>query len=137
MSASAFFDTNVLIYAFAGNDVRVEVAERLLNAGGVISVQILNETANTLRGKLKFTWPRVGQIIEVILENCPAPQPITLETHRSALRICERYGYSVYDGLVIAAALEAHCSILYSEDMQHGQTVESLRIVNPFRETEN
>jgi predicted nucleic acid-binding protein len=55
-----------------------------------------------------------------------------LETHRAALRICERYGYSVYDGLILASALEGGCKKLYSEDLQHGQVIEGLRIENPF-----
>ena len=48
------------------------------------------------------------------------------------MRICERYGYSVYDGLIIAAAVEGDCTRLYSEDLQHGQIIEGLRIENPF-----
>lgn len=134
MVSPVFFDTNVLIYAFAGNDKRVEIAEQLVSMGGVVSVQILNEVANTLCNKFKFTWPRIGQIIDSILEDCPNPQPLTFNTHRAALLICERYSYSVYDGLIIAAALEARCTILYTEDLQHGQIIEGLRIRNPFRE---
>jgi predicted nucleic acid-binding protein len=63
---------------------------------------------------------------------CPDPLPLTLETHRAALRICERYGFSMYDGLILAAAVEGRCTKFYSEDMQHGQVVEGLRIENPF-----
>jgi predicted nucleic acid-binding protein len=134
MSGRAFLDTNILIYAFAENDVRLDVAERIVNEGGVVSVQILNEVANTLRGKFRFAWKRIGEIIDSILSTCPDPLPLRVETHRAALRICERYKLSVYDGLVVAAALEAGCDKLYSEDLQHAQVIEGLRIVNPFRE---
>jgi predicted nucleic acid-binding protein len=54
--------------------------------------------------------------------------------HDEALRISQRYKYGIYDSLVIAAALEGGCSVLYSEDMQHGQSIGSLKIRNPFRQ---
>ena len=132
MRPQVFFDSNIAIYAFTQAEKKTTQAQLLFSEGGVVSVHVLNETANVLKRKFKTPWPRIGQIIEAILKNCPDPRPLTLETHRSALRICERYGYSVYDSLVIAAALEARCTTLYTEDLQHGQTIEGLRIVNPF-----
>ncbi len=66
---------------------------------------------------------------------CPAPVPITIETHEAALRVAQKYGYQIYDALVIAAALEAGCDTLYSEDLQDGQVVldGQLTIRNPFK----
>jgi predicted nucleic acid-binding protein len=64
---------------------------------------------------------------------CPNPRPLLLETHRTAHQICTRYGFGIYDGLIIASALEADCATLYTEDLQHGQVVEGVRIENPFR----
>ncbi len=133
----AFFDSNMLIYAFTQADEKTQQARLLISQGGAVSVHVLNETANVLRRKFKTPWQHIGQIIDSILKDCPDPLTLSLEIHRSALRICERYGYSVYDGLVIAAALEARCSTLYSEDMQHGQAIEGLRIVNPFQKAAN
>jgi predicted nucleic acid-binding protein len=135
MGLPVFFDSNVLIYAFTQAGDKTDRAQRALSSGGVISVQSLNETANTLRRKFNVSWSRIGLISAAILESCPGPLPLTLETHRAALRICERYGYSVYDGLILAAAVEGRCTKLYSEDMQHGQVVEGLRIENPFKGT--
>jgi predicted nucleic acid-binding protein len=132
MTGRVFLDTNLLIYAFAENSAKVDVAERLVNDGGVVSVQGLNELVNALNRKFGFGWSRIRDIIDSILMTCPNPLPLTLETHRAGLRICERYGYSVYDGLIIAAALEGGCTRLCSEDMQHGQVIEGLRIENPF-----
>jgi len=132
MGSQAFFDTNILIYAFAENDSRLEKSEQLVNAGGVVSVQILNEVANTLCRKFRFSWPRIGGIVGAILNTCPNPVPLNIDTHRAALRICERYRYSMYDGLIIASALEAGCRVLYTEDLQHGQVIDGLRIENPF-----
>ncbi|HTW81330.1 MAG TPA: PIN domain-containing protein [Terracidiphilus sp.] len=133
MNGRTFLDTNVLIYAFADNSAKLGVAERLVNRGGAVNIQILNELANALHRKFGFGWLQIREIIDSILVTCPDPLPLGLETHRAGLRICERYGYSVYDGLIIAAALEADCRVLYSEDMQHGQVIDGLRIENPFR----
>jgi predicted nucleic acid-binding protein len=132
MAGRKFLDTNVLIYAFAENSAKMEVAERLVNEGAVVSVQVLNELVSALRRKFGFGWSRIRNIIDNILTTCPNPLPLSLETHRAALRVCERYGFSVYDGLIIAAALEGRCSILYTEDLQHGQIIEGVRIENPF-----
>jgi predicted nucleic acid-binding protein len=64
---------------------------------------------------------------------CPAPVPLTIQTHDTALRIAALHGYDIYDSLVIAAALEASCRTLYSEEMQDGQVIKGLTIRNPFR----
>ena len=132
MGQRVFFDSNVLIYAFTQAGDKTDSAQQILSHGGAVNVQALNETANTLRRKFNVGWPRIGQIIDAILRACPHPLPLALETHRAALRICERYQYSMYDGLIIAAAVEARCTTLYSEDLQHGQVIEDVRIVNPF-----
>jgi predicted nucleic acid-binding protein len=132
MKESVFFDTNVVVYAFTEASEKTVTARELLSLGGTVSVQVLNETASTLRRKFLVGWPRIGQIVDSVLKTLPEPVPLTLETHRSARRISESYGYSIYDGLIVASALEANCSVLYTEDLQHGQTIEGLRIVNPF-----
>ncbi len=132
MGTQVFFDSNVLIYAFTQAGNKTITAQQVLSIGGAVNVQSLNETANTLLRKFNVGWPRIGQIVDAILRTCPNPLPLTLETHRAGLRICERYEYSVNDGLIIAAALEAGCTKLYSEDLQHGQVFEGLRIENPF-----
>jgi predicted nucleic acid-binding protein len=132
MGLPAFFDSNVLIYAFTQAGNKTNTAQQILSLGGAVNVQALNETANTLRRKFNVGWPRIGQIIDAVVRVCPNPLPVALETHRAALRICERYGYSIYDGLIIAAAKEADCTTLYSEDLQHGQIIEGVRIENPF-----
>jgi predicted nucleic acid-binding protein len=133
MSEPAFFDSNVVIYAFTHAGEKTDKARELLSFGGIVSVQVLNETANTLRRRFAAVWPRIAQIIESVLESCPNPLALSLETHRTGLRICQRYGYSVYDGLILASALEAGCATLYTEDLQHGQIIDGLSIENPFR----
>ena len=129
---SAFFDTNVLIYAFAENDARAEIAEGLLALGGMVGVQTLNEFVAVAVRKLAMPWADVLEALAAIRMLCPSPVPLTVRTHESALRIAERYGYHIYDSLVIAAALEARCNTLFSEDMNDGQVIDGLTIRNPF-----
>jgi predicted nucleic acid-binding protein len=137
MSAKIFVDTNVLVYAFGTKkgvipDPRTEVAERIVIAGGAISVQVLNEFAQVCSRKVRLGWDQILGYLETIKELCGPALPITLEIHEAAVALSKRYGFSVYDSLILAAAKRAGCTTVYSEDMQHGQVVEGLRIENPF-----
>jgi predicted nucleic acid-binding protein len=133
MPADVFFDTSVLVYTMGQQDQRTQVAEALLVAGGVVSVQVLNELVAVSRRKLRMEWREIQAATELIRSLCETPIPVSVEVHDHALRISQRHKYHIYDSLVIAAALEAGCAILYSEDMQDGHSIESLRIRNPFR----
>ncbi|MGO9263157.1 MAG: PIN domain-containing protein [Bryobacteraceae bacterium] len=132
MNVSPFFDTNVLIYAFREEDPRNQTARMLLGEGGVIGVQVLNEFVAIAKRKLGFGWEEVLQALAAIRVLCPSVVPLTLETHERALQIAQRYGYHVFDALVIAAAIEAGSSMLYTEDMQDGQRIETVTLRNPF-----
>lgn len=132
MSEPVFFDSNVVIYAFTHAGEKTDKARELLSLGGIVSVQVLNETANTLHRRFATVWPRIVQIIESVLEICPNPPALSLETHRASLRVCERYRFSIYDGLIVASAIQAGCTTLFTEDLQHGQIIDGLRIENPF-----
>ena len=132
MSAENFLDTNVLVYAYSVRDFRTNTARQLLADGGVVGLQALNEFASVARTKLTMTWPEVQEAVEKIVVLCPNPRPLDFQTHLRALEISKRYGFSIWDGLIIAGAAEAHCSKLMSEDLQHGQIVQGVRIVNPF-----
>jgi predicted nucleic acid-binding protein len=132
----AFFDTNVLIYAVALDDPRNARAEELLASGGTISVQILNEFVSVARRKLSMPWRNVLEALDAFRVLCPSPLPITIEMHEAALKIAARHGYGIYDALVVAAALQARCTILYSEDFQNGQKIDGrLTIRNPFAQS--
>jgi len=134
MNASAFFDTNVFVYAIVQDDPRSQKAEELIADGGTVSVQVLNEFAAVARRKSDMPWGEVRFAIENIRALCPDPLPITFDIHQAALAIAEKYGYRIYDALIVASALETRCTILYSEDMQDGQVIEGrLTIRNPFR----
>lgn len=134
MSDKAFFDTNVLLYTVGQHDERTGRAEALLAGGGIVSVQVLNEFAAVAHRRLRMSWEDVAEALAVIKILCPSPVPITIETHEAALRIAMRYGYHIYDALVVAAALDADCSTLYSEDLQTCQVIDGqLAIRNPFK----
>jgi predicted nucleic acid-binding protein len=134
MPAKDFFDTNILIYAVAKNDPRAVTAEELLQNGGLISVQSLNEFAAVGRRKLGMDWEEIKEFLDLVCILCPEPIPISLDIHKSAIAIAEKYRYSIYDALIVAAALESGCKTLYSEDLQDGQIINrQLTIRNPFR----
>ena len=127
-----FLDTNVLVYAFS-DDPRAARAQELLAQGCSISVQGLNEFANVARRKLGMTWAAVRNALDDIRAVCPTIQPVSLSTHGEAIRLAERHNFSLFDALVVAAALEAGSAILWSEDMKDGMRIDAkLRIANPF-----
>lgn len=133
MNDRPFFDTNVLVYVVGERDDRTAPAEALVASGGVVSVQVLNELVSVARRKLGMTWDEIGEALAAIRTLCPSPVPLAIETHEAALRIAAQYGYHIYDALVAAAALEAECTTLYSEDLQDGQVIDGrLTIRNPF-----
>jgi predicted nucleic acid-binding protein len=136
MRGKPFFDTNIVAYAFRAEDEdpRCEVARILLATGGIISVQVLNELVAVLRRKLHFSGEQVEEAVGAVRTLCPTVVSLTAEVHEAALKIAARYGYQIFDSLIIAAAQDAKCKTLYSEDMHHGQVIESLTICNPFHQ---
>jgi predicted nucleic acid-binding protein len=132
MSVSLFFDTTILIYAVCETDARAAIAQRLLAAGGHISVQVLNEFAAVARRKFKKSWEDLSEALNDIRSLCEPAEPLTVEIHEAALKIAAKYGYNIYDALILAAAIDAGCDTVYSEDMQDGQKIGPLTIRNPF-----
>lgn len=134
MNAKPFLDTNVVLYAFRQGDSRSHKAQALLAEGGEISVQVLSEFVAVARRKLNKSWEEVRHALGILRVFLSEPAPVTVKTHDAAISIAERYKYSIYDGLILASALETGCNIVYSEDLQDGQVIErSLTIRNPFR----
>ncbi len=137
MTGKVFFDTNVLVYAFARRsstvpEARAEKAEELLSIGGTVSVQVLNEFADVANHKLKFSWGEVETGLGAIVALCGPAIPLDSETHLQAVGFSKRYGFRIYDSLILAAAEQAGCTTVYSEDLQHGQVIGTVKIVNPF-----
>lgn len=140
MSDRFFLDTNVFAYSFdetapTKRDRARELVRRALETQtGFISTQVLQEFLNVaLR---KFEPPLkpedaedyLGRVLEPLCEVFPS-----VRLYRSALHLVERWGYSFYDCLILAAAFEGKAQVLYTEDLQDGHEIEDLRIVNPFR----
>jgi len=130
--AKAFFDTNVLLYLISEDSSKADRAEEVLAQGGVISVQVLNEFASVGLRKHRLSYPEIRETLDTFRAFCKV-EPLTVDIHDQGLTIAERYGFSLYDALIVAAALKAGCVTLYSEDMQDGQTIEGRLVIrNPF-----
>ena len=128
----SFIDTNILIYLLSEDKTKADVAEKIIKEGGLINVQVLNEITNVTRRKLQMPWDEINELLMLIQSICPV-RPLTLQTHEKGRFIAERYNLSVYDAMIVAAALLEGCKILYSEDMHHDLPVENqLYIHNPF-----
>jgi len=133
MPARRFFDTNILVYAFASNDPRSTRAESLIAQGGVIGVQVLNEFTNVTRRKLRWQWSQIEASLAVVEELFGPVAPLTTAIHAKGVELARDRGLSVYDALIVAAAQDAGCQLLFSEDLQHGQKFGTLTVENPFR----
>lgn len=142
MNDKFFLDTNILVYTFDDGDLgkrdraRALVAEALSESSGIVSYQVVQEFLNAaLR---KFSKPLAAadaeRYLTIVLEPLCAVFA-GFDLCHQAIDIAERWKYSFYDSLIIAAAHQAGCSILYSEDFQHGQKIGGLRILNPFIES--
>lgn len=127
----AFFDTNILVYA-ATSDPKKQKAGNCLRRRGLVSVQVLNEFVHVARRKLHHDWPQIELALRLFRDSLDDVVPLTINTHSAAVLLARDHGPSFFDALIIAAAIEAGCDTLYSEDLQHGRTFGVLTIVNPF-----
>lgn len=128
---SRFFDTNILIYAQEASP-KGDIARRLIEQGGIISVQVMNEFANVLKRKYSKSWTEIEAALADIEAVFDDIRPIQIEHHRQAIALARDHSISFYDALIIAAALDAECDVLFSEDLQHGRVFGALEVVNPF-----
>lgn len=134
-----FYDSNIFVYLFDDQDQRKRGIARTLvdhglENGAAISHQVVQETLNVITTKLlvPVRQPDARQFLGRVLGPMWKVSP-TVELFDRALRIQERYMFAFYDSLIVAAALEAGCSRLLSEDFQHGQRIDTLVIEDPFR----
>lgn len=139
MSAECFIDTNVFIYQLEARDERkLAAAERIIRQGidtgnACISFQVVQECLNTVlrKAEIALNTDETRIYLETVLS--PLFQvSASIRLYQRGLDIQSRYRYGFYDALIIAAALDAGCTRLYSEDMQNGQRIEGLTIENPF-----
>lgn len=128
-----FLDSNVVLYVASSEPAKAARARDLLSAGGVVSVQVLNEIANVARRKMGLSWAETGEFLAAC-RGLLDVRPVTVETHETGLAYAERYGLAPYDAFIVAAAVAAGCETLWSEDMHDGLLIDGrLRISNPFR----
>lgn len=130
--AERFFDTNVLLYLLSSDAAKADWVEETLAAGAAISVQVLNEFTSVALRKFGMKVAEIRETLEPITAICQVA-PLTIKIHQRGLQIAERYRFSFYDALIVAAALDSGCTMLYTEDMQDGQVIDNtLTIKNPF-----
>jgi predicted nucleic acid-binding protein len=137
-----FIDSNVWLYRLLNNQAldaterrrKREIARVLTETEGIIiSTQVINEVCANALKKAAFTEIQIKDLVRSFEQRCivTVPNIVTL-ANASDLRM--QYGFSFWDGLIVASALSANAALLYSEDMQDGLKVaERLEIVNPFR----
>jgi len=135
MSAKVFVDTNVIIYLYSSDEPEKQfVAQELILTHSIwISTQVVSEFSNVLRKRFNQDYRFIREAVAELTESSQVAI-ITLDMIYNAFMLAERYQYSYYDSLILAAALKTGCSKLYTEDLQDGQVIEStLTIQNPFR----
>lgn len=127
-----FLDSNIVLYALGDDEAKRSVAAGLLAAWPTTSTQVINECSHVLRRKLKISPVQVAEEMESVIDAVQLAD-VGLYEIRNAWTLAARYGFSHYDSLIIAAALSAGCTTLYTEDMQHGQVIDDrLKLINPF-----
>ena len=132
MPAKVFIDTNIVIYALGESSTKTAHAAPLFAQHPTISTQVLSETANVALRKLALPLADTRKLLTTLESMCRVEMVAPACIHR-ALDITGRYGFSWYDSLIIATALEAGCDTLYTEDLQHGQVIDGkLTVTNPF-----
>lgn len=132
MRDNIFFDSNIVLYLLSSDASKVSIVQELMRSKGTISVQVLNEVTQVTQRKLRYSWAQTHDLVTALKGMCEV-LPVTVANHDRGRKLAERYGFSVYDAMIVAAALLSDARILYSEDMQHGLVVDKqLTIINPF-----
>ena len=127
-----FLDSNIVLYLASEDLLKADRAQELVAEGGTISVQVLNEIANISRRKMGLSWAETRNFL-LMIRGLLKVEPITIEIHDVGISLAERYQLSVYDSMIVSAALSAECDTLLSEDLQDGLLINGrLRVLNPF-----
>jgi predicted nucleic acid-binding protein len=128
----SFLDSNIVLYLASENLAKADRAQELVAEGGTISVQVLNEIANVSRRKMGLSWAETRNFLSMI-RGLLEVEPVTIDIHNVGISLAERYQLSVYDSMIVSAALSAECDTLLSEELQNGLLINGrLRVLNPF-----
>ena len=130
-----FIDSNVILYLLSGDPVKADHAEAILNEGGIISVQVLNEVTSVCLHKLKMSWDEIDTVLLAVKAACNVV-PLTVDSHASAVEISKHFQLSFYDAHICASAILSGAGVVLSEDMQNGMKVDGMLIRNPFIQPE-
>ena len=128
-----FLDSNIVLYLLSGDAAKADRAQALLEAGGVISVQVLNEVTSVCLRKLKMPWQEVDALLQAVKAACEV-LPLTVALHEKAVELAKRFQLSFYDANIVACATLCGAPVLLSEDMQSSMQIDGLVIQNPFKE---
>lgn len=128
-----FIDSNVVLYLLSGDAAKADRAQTILEVGGAISVQVLNEVASVCLRKLKMPWEEVDALLLAVKTACDV-LPVTVASHEKAVEVAKRFKLSFYDANIVACALISGAQVLLSEDMHSGLLIDGLVIQNPFKE---
>ncbi len=129
-----FVDSNVILYLLSGDGAKADRAQAVLEAGAVISVQVLNEVTSVCLRKLKMPWHEVDALLLAVKAACEV-LPLTVASHEKAVKLAKRFQLSFFDANIVASALMSGAPVLLSEDMHSGMLIDGLVIQNPFKET--
>ena len=127
----SFFDTNILVYLIEVDATKARRSADVIVDGGIVSVQVLNEFVLVARRKMRRPWSDVREMITWLREHCDVV-PLTIAVHERGLEYAERYQLGIFDSMILAAAVLAGCTTLYSEDMHDGLVIDGLTIKNPY-----
>ncbi len=132
--AATFIDTNVLIHLMSSDELKATRAERIMEVGGVISVQVLDEFTSVARRKFSMSWDEIRECTGIVRAVCSV-ENLSDSIYNLGCQLAERYRLSVYDAMIVASALTGGCTRLYSEDMQDGLIInKKLKISNPLQQ---
>ncbi len=129
--STVFIDSNVVVYLLSGDAAKADRAEAMLNKGGIISVQVLNEVTSVCLRKLKMSWEEIDVVLLAVKAACDVV-PLTVESHERAVQIAKRFQLSIDAAHICAASILSGAKTLLSEDMQSGMKIDGLVIKNPF-----
>ena len=125
-------DTNILLYLHDNSDNRKrDIAKNILSDNPKISAQVISEFLNVTRRQLDLPKADIITYCADLLKDCDI-LPVSCDTLTNAAALIQKYNFQLFDSIIVAAACEANCDILYSEDMQHGLSINNLTILNPF-----
>ncbi|MET7259438.1 PIN domain-containing protein [Dyadobacter jiangsuensis] len=129
---NTFLDSNVILYLFDTHPEKREIAKRLIRQNPHINAQVLVEVGNVCWKRLRWTKHEVTEFWYEMMSDCKM-SGISEYNLAEAIYLTQKYDFQLFDAIIVSGALEAGCSVLYSEDMQHLLIVEEqLTIINPF-----